>query len=294
MKFLLSTFIFLFLLVPSVYSNGKEDSVTYGFLTEFDILTNFKDARESLKNWMENVGKAQKKELNILFYSDINEMYEDYKKQKLDMFVVSVDYFFKYRKEIEKISKSYWSISFSEDETISYYLISQKDEKIKNLSDFKNKTLSIKTRERQAYHWIDNLALKDTNKNIDNLFNKIIYNDKESTSLLNLYFKKSDFCVVSKKTWDTMLELNPSIAKKLKIIRKSESIFFPFIGIFSKNVNQINHDLFYSYLEELKKPNNINNNLVFDLLKFKQVFRLNNEQISILSNFYLEYNKNHE
>ena len=119
---------------------------------------------------------------------------------------------------LRKISKNYWTATFSNEEFTQFYLITQIDSNINSIKDISNKKISLELYDKEPEVWINKLTLLNNKKSIESISSKIIKEGKESTVLLNVFFKKTDLAVVSSETWDDMIKLNPSISKKLKII----------------------------------------------------------------------------
>ena len=51
----------------------------------------------------------------------------------------------------------------------------------------------------------------------------------ESQAILDVFFSKSDACLVARHVFEDAIELNPAIGKKLKIIHHSKRIYAPAI-----------------------------------------------------------------
>lgn len=276
----------LFLTI-ALYSHETTFKSNFGFLLSGTLLSNFKDARVAVKAWLEDVALQNNSELNVLFYEDVNLLYNDLKKEKLDMIVVDLPFFFKNKENISKYSKNFWSLAFNKQKHLQYYLISQKTDTIKNFSGIKNKTISIKASDGTALTWFDKNSLIKNRKPFKELIKDIKYEKKESTVLLNVFFRRVDYAIVTKKLWNLMIELNPSISKKLKIVKKSKEMFLPFIGLFRKNSDKKTTKMFFDLSKDLKTLKG--SEKVIDLLDFDYIFKLNEKNIRVLENYYLEY-----
>lgn len=135
--------------------------------------------------------------------------------------------------------------------------------------------------------WINKLSLLQNKKSIESISSKIIKENKENTALLNVFFKKTDLAVVSSKTWDDMIILNPSISKKLKIIEKSEKNNIPFIGFFHKNVEEKKINDFFRVTGNIEKS--VRAEELMTLLKFKKFFKIDDSYLSKMEIYYTEY-----
>lgn len=284
-------FLFSIILVlnasDEVNSNYKFYS-NYGFSSTNTMLSTFKDARVALSVWIEKIAKSYGGRLDVRFYDNINLMYNKFKNEKkLDMIVVDLPFYFKNKEEILSISDNIWSISFDKEKYLQYYLVVNKSSNIKEMDDLKNKNISLKLHETSALVWLDKHSYSLYKKPYDKLFNKITYDKKESTSLLKVFFNKTDAAVISQKTWETMVELNPGIKKRVNIVKKSKRIFLPFIGFFSKNADKNSVKAFFDLSSKMKSlPES---NQIITLLKFETIFKVDKSSLSELEECYSEY-----
>lgn len=279
--------ILFFLLLTNSTAKESELNANFGFVSQSRFLSNFKDARDSLGTWIEEMGKKNDTTLNVTFFTNPDQLFDEYKTSKIDMAVFSLPYFFRNKEKIDKISDDYWTLSFTENKFAQFYLIANKSFNIKSIKDLKNKYISLKEFDEVSETWIDKESLINNHASIKNTAKSILYEAKESTALLNVYFKKAQVAVVSKKTWDIMIELNPAVKKSLVVIDKSEKIHLPFIGMFRKGTDKKVVDVFFKLTINLKKL--YNSSEILDLLKFDSIFRMREEDFILLTKFYEEY-----
>jgi len=188
---------------------------------------------------------------------------------------------------LKKISKNYWTATFSNEEFSQFYLITQIDSNINSIKDISNKKISLELYDKVPEVWINKLSLLQNKKSIESISNKIIKENKENTALLNVFFRKTDLAVVSSRTWDDMIKLNPSISKKLKIIEKSEKNNIPFIGFFHKNVEEKKINDFFRVTGNIEKS--VRAEELMTLLKFKKFFKIDDSYLSKMEICYTEY-----
>lgn len=261
----------------------------FGITTEGNLLAKFKDAKIALKAWLEDMAVLYKGEVGIEFYDNPKPLYEDFKKNKLDMAVVNLPFFFENRTSIEKHSNHIWSLSIDNKKFNQYYLIANKKQKLKGFSSLKRKTLAIKKGDETAKIWLDKKSYKKNRVSSDKLLKQVKYESKERTVLLNVFFGKTDYAIVTKAAWDIMLEFNPTLKKRIEILEKSENIFLPFIGFFSKNAHEKSVEVFFKVsgnLEELSGGERI-----IKMLNFNSIFKVDDKMLLKLDNYYSEYFK---
>lgn len=287
MKLIITILCILLFATNSYCEENKEIEAKFGFVGNTGFIANFKGMEESFSLWLEEFGSKNSISLKATFLPTIELLGEDYINNKFDMVSLPISYYFENKEKFAKKSKNYWSISFNDEKLMQYYLISSKSTNAKVFKDIKNKTLSITEYDQVADDWINKNSLIENKMNYKKYVKDIIREEKESTVILNVFFKKSEFAVVTKNAWDTMIALNPSIGKSLEIITKSEEIFLPFIGMFNNKSDEILIDKFFRLSRDIKRTNETDE--LFTLLRFDTIFEVKKESLDALEIYYNEY-----
>ncbi|MAC84831.1 MAG: hypothetical protein CL624_11930 [Arcobacter sp.] len=267
-------------------ANEKFES-RFGFLSEGTLLSSFKDARVALKVWLEDIAISYNGKLDVEFYDTSEALYGALKNNELDMVLLDLPFFFKNKEDILKTTDNFWSLNISDVKYPQYYLIGKKSLNAKSFKDIKGKTIALKKGNGGAGVWLDKNSLIANKMSSIKALKSIYLKKKESTAILNVFFNKADFAVVRKETWDIISELNPSIKKKIEVIKKSEKIHIPFIGVFHKNTKKVTIKYFFKLSEDLKKIKG--SGQIITLLKFNSLFRVDNEYLESLDKYYNEY-----
>ncbi len=283
-------YIIFFILSTFLYANENYTyNVKFGFLYKGTILSNFKDARSYLTKWLNEIAIIDNGKVDVKYYPDSKSLYKDYKENDLDMIVLNLDFFFENKEEIDSISTNYWTLLYNDVKLKQLYLISHKSLNIKDFKDLKGKNLTLKAEDIASLNWLNKNSLLSSRKTYLDLLKDVSYTDKESRNVLNVYFKKTDASIVSKGVWDNMIELNPSIKKKVEVIKKSKKIHLPFIGVFSKNANKIGKESFIRLSKDIQQLEG--GDQISKLLKFDKLTWLENKDLEELKKYYDEYFK---
>jgi hypothetical protein len=259
----------------------------FGITTEGNLLAKFKDAKIALKAWLDDMANLYKGEVGIEFYDKPELLYEDFKKNKIDMAVVSLSFFFENRASIEKNSTHIWSLSIDNKKFNRYYLIGNKKQHLKGFSNLKRKTMAIKKGDETAAIWLDKNSYEKNKVSSDKLLKIIKYEDKERTVLLNVFFGKTDYAIVTKDAWDVMLEFNPTLKKRIEILKESDNIFLPFIGFFSKNAHKKSVEVFFKVSSNLEELNG--GKRIIKMLNFNSIFKVDDKMLLKLDNYHNDY-----
>jgi phosphonate transport system substrate-binding protein len=98
-----------------------------------------------------------------------------------------------------------------------------------SILDLKNKNLRVWENSRTAlsFTWLRWLMMEKKLGSAEDYFKKITWVEKLNQAVLPVFFKQADACLVNRNGLDIMAELNPQIAKQVKIIEKSS----PYIAV---------------------------------------------------------------
>jgi len=184
----------------------------------------------------------------------------------------------------------YWNFTKEKNKHLrTFYLLVRKDTSIKSLHDLIGTRVALTELDSMQELYLDHLMLKHNKMLSKEAFNSIIYNKKGSTSILNLYFKKTDIAVVSEHSYNIAIELNPQLKKDLIILDQSEAIY-PANGVtLISNKSPIFAKVFEEHSKRLYKTD-----FGKELLQMYQCvenFKLSADELKELYKQYQEYLK---
>ncbi|NQY20760.1 MAG: PhnD/SsuA/transferrin family substrate-binding protein, partial [Campylobacteraceae bacterium] len=225
---------FICLFVFLVDLNAKD--INYGLLPNF-IFSTPKEARLSLEIWAAEMKKSANLDIKVKIYEEESELLSDYKKGKIQIATFPASVYFPNKKSILKDTRQLYTFALDNNNNkfIQYYLIKNKKSKMK-LNDLKEKNIYFKTSERSAKLWLDYLMLKKYNKKYQSIFTNEFSLKRQSSIVYKVYFKKYNYAVVPKVIYDTIVEMNPQISRKVEIIATSEPIFISLLGVVNNNL----------------------------------------------------------
>lgn len=282
--------ILILIFLPFImYSNQKTDEINIAYYHDDDILANYKNSKSALDIWIKDFAKKLDENINMVLYENKKKFLDDYVSNKLDVMPLYA-YFYLFDKDIiDENTADYWHLSKVKNKPFQkMYLIVNKKSGIKNIVDLKDKNIALNKRNLFAKFYFEKIFLESTKKNIDSMMSKINYNKKNSL-LLQVYFGKYDAAVITSNEYDVMLELNPAIDKKIKILKTSPEIF-PHMLIFYNKKNTSNKMKFFKKSLNAFLINEDNNEL-FELLKVEEFKRIEKKDLDKLYEYYQSYKK---
>lgn len=283
--------IFLFVFSIScinISAKTSGENVNIGLLENYELFLGLGN-KKFLSKYFKQFGQRRGFNLKTFFYKNSLEQYNDYKNNRLSLAFLDIEFFFNNEKEIRKNTKDYTAISFREESNIEYCLVANKEIEFKSYKDLKNKKLSLLQNNEASYIWINKKSLEANHKSAKKVLKKIEYQKKETTSLLNVYFKKVDFAVIKKAIWFTMKDLNPSISKKVVLKECTKGLFPAYVAVVNKNINKKNYKIVFDFLSHNDTAEDVEE--FFSIIPFNHLFKIKIEDMKKLREFFKEYGK---
>ncbi|PLY06503.1 MAG: hypothetical protein C0625_09100 [Arcobacter sp.] len=283
---------FKYILIVLVLNLSLQANLDDGFyfgvsIYKFDKSSQSRTKRSVLKI-MEEWEKLFDKKIKIIFIENEENLLKDFKKfEKMNAIITFTTFYLKNKEELKKYSVKPFIVSAGESKKTSYYLVANKNSNIKLIKDLKNKTFSYYTVDKGYSIWLDYLIRKNLNTSLHEIIKKKNNVSKDKKLLLDVYFNKSDFTVVSKIIYDDMILLNPSIRKNLTIIEKSKPMFFFGLGLLHKDTSPELIDLFIKIFESGEFNKKFSE--VYKLLNLYGIQKSSYEELKDLDDFYDEY-----
>jgi phosphonate transport system substrate-binding protein len=108
-----------------------------------------------------------------------------------------------------------------------FFLIVHRDAGISAINQLKNRQIFIHPRSsHDGAHilWINSMLKKSGLPPYERFFRTIKKVEKPSQAILSVFFKQSDVCLVFRRSYQTMVDLNPQIGQQLMIVAQSPPI----------------------------------------------------------------------
>ena len=114
----------------------------------------------------------------------------------------------------------------------SYRLLVHKDSNLKELKDLRGKSVLICSLEgNKAELWLDYLLGQKKLTSKEKYFSEIRFIDKPLSTILPVFFKEEDACIVDESFYNTSIELNPQIGQDLATLEVSKPLSIGLVTI---------------------------------------------------------------
>ncbi|MBN1380125.1 MAG: PhnD/SsuA/transferrin family substrate-binding protein [Deltaproteobacteria bacterium] len=191
-----------------------------------------RDACAALKVWAREIGEPLGFQVKTTLYESKDDLVRDFVAQKVDFAtMVTSDYL-----RFAPVLKAKAEVARFRNKKISvqYLLLVNAENNIKELVDLKGKRLVYKKDNSLGMLFMDVLLMKAGLPAADRFFTAVQEKTKENQLALAVFFNQADACLVSESGFATMVELNPQMGKKLKVLATSPELV-EVVGFFRKD-----------------------------------------------------------
>ncbi|QOY89607.1 phosphate/phosphite/phosphonate ABC transporter substrate-binding protein [Paludibaculum fermentans] len=199
---------------------------------------NLNDARAAMKVWISLITK----ELNVLIdpklFSTTQEIYDRMHHGDLDAVALNI---LEYRQIADLLDSTQIVAAGGPAGLEQYLILVKKGGGFRQLSDLKGKRFCTLKSPRMclAADWLATMLEEGHRGPADQFFSSMSVDAKFSRVVLPVFFGQSDACLTSKRGFETMCELNPQVARDLRVIASSPQMVLSFY-IFRKNYQGLN------------------------------------------------------
>lgn len=225
-----TAFLLLALLLAPVLSFASP-SFRIGFSSSVIGTVNENDAVASVRIW----AQAMVAELNIAadpqvkIYQGFVQMENALRQKEVDCLSLTTGEFFRLRHLLD--SNQLIIGATGDSITEEYLLLVRQSSNITTLADLRGKKLKMPDTPRAglASVWLDTLLIRNGFSFNARFFNSVDVVPKMDKAVLPVFFGQADACVITRKGFETMAELNPQIGRQLKILATSPAVVPAFL-----------------------------------------------------------------
>jgi ABC-type phosphate/phosphonate transport system substrate-binding protein len=108
---------------------------------------------------------------------------------------------------------------------VQFVLLVHRKGRIENLSDLRGRKIGLLAswRTTLAPFWLNTLLERKGLGLTGNFFHSIVKVDKITKAVLPVFFRQMDVCLVTRRGFKTMVELNPQVGQQLKVLAVSNA-----------------------------------------------------------------------
>jgi phosphonate transport system substrate-binding protein len=213
---------------------------------------NLDDARASMLIWIKRVMLDWNVtiELDPKVFDTTEEILRRARRGQVDSVAVNL---LEYRQIADVLDSTQIVIEAGDSGPDLYILAAKRDSGIQHLSDLRGRRLCTWKAPRMclAPAWLTAILDEGHFGPSEQFFDSATTETKPARVVLPVFFGQADACITSKRSFDTMCELNPQVAKDLTAIASSP-VMVPLFYCFHKNYHSANRERFVKALTGLR------------------------------------------
>jgi phosphonate transport system substrate-binding protein len=230
------------------------EPIRFAFSSRMFSDVNENDAKASVKAW----GLALARERNVpmntepIIVSGVAELARALRSASIDGAAVVSEEFLGLDPELQGTNFFISSIAGSYTEV--YLLLASAKSGVTNLGGLAGRSLAIfdNPRASLAPLWLDLLTAEQGLGEPEKHFGQIVKARKLAKVVLPVFFGEKDACVVTRRGFDTMCELNPQVRAQLRVLAASPELV-PAVGFMRRGYNSPLRGILMSGLRGLEK-----------------------------------------
>ncbi|MGD9170371.1 MAG: PhnD/SsuA/transferrin family substrate-binding protein [Candidatus Thiodiazotropha sp.] len=220
----------------------------------------------------------------IKLYLDIEELKLDMSENRLDAVFVNI---FDYFAMEHLVNPDYvYALTFGQDSFEKTLLVTRKKQHISRLEDLQGKSITIPSGHLLGRLYLDSELIKRGLPLSEHYFAHINEVEDIHSSIIDLFFGKTDSALVTNVSLETAAELNKQISNELEILLASEEII-PQVIAFNKNMPTATLEQYNRLIIKAHEESHIKN--LLSLFRAKKIVKLNKDQMQESRRLLVEY-----
>lgn len=194
---------------------------------------NVNDARAAMKVWISLITKELNVVIDPKLFSTTQEIHDRMRRGDLDAVALNI---LEYRQIAELFDSSQIVAAGGPAGLEQYVILTKLSAGYKQVGDLKGKRFCTLKSPRMclAADWLFTILDEVHRGPAEQFFSSQSADSKFSRVVLPVFFGQADACLTSKRGFETMCELNPQVARDLKVIASSPPMVLSFY-VFRKN-----------------------------------------------------------
>lgn len=213
-------------------NNSALPRCAFGFEKTILKETDIKDARSAIDYWITDVGKIIDMRIEGYVFNDFNSIMQKINNNEIDVANISPLSYLKNKQKLNLVAG--FAPLIGGKKIRKYLLIVHSDSMISGIKDLKGKKLAVLKENEVGKLYLNILLLRNVKKEAEGFFASISEKDRYSQVILSVFFGQMDAGIATETSFKSMVELNPQIGKRLKVIAESPEVIH-MISFFNKN-----------------------------------------------------------
>ncbi|HMJ91618.1 MAG TPA: PhnD/SsuA/transferrin family substrate-binding protein [Candidatus Acidoferrum sp.] len=197
------------------------------------------DARAAVKAWTQMVFNENeiKAEAQTMI-GNLDDVIAGFHDGSIDGASLPTDEYFSLTEKVET-GLLYFPLHGT-DPNEEFLLLTHRDSAITNLAGLRGGKMTVLTHHRMnlAEIWLNVSLAKEAHPTTEMFFGNVRRETKSANVVLPVFFRKADACLISRRGFDLMTELNPQVGARLRVLAVSPKLV-PTLLCFNPRANSI-------------------------------------------------------
>ena len=188
---------------------------------------NLNDARAAMSIWIKRMNQDTNVVMDPKVFNTTQEIVERTRKGLSDAVALNV---VEYRQIADLLDSTQIIAAGGASGLEQYVILAKQSSGLRQLGDLQGRRLLMLKTPKMcvAPAWLCTVLDEGHFGPADRFFGSVATDMKSSQVVLPVFFGQADCCVTSKRSFDTMCELNPQVARELKVITSSLAMVVDF------------------------------------------------------------------
>ncbi|MCQ8105459.1 phosphate/phosphite/phosphonate ABC transporter substrate-binding protein [Methylomonas sp. SURF-2] len=268
-----------------------ENNMTLAYIGTGLKELNNTDKQVALQILAKELTKNVDTELRVTPLNSMRELLDLASTGKLNYSLINSYFYISHIEQLRPlITDEIWAAQRGQELGEDYVLIVNNDVDYKDIRSLSGKRLSTFTDDLLMGFYLEQLIKREANTSPERFFKAIKDTRTLSQSVLDVYFKTSDACLVPSHIVDLVTELNPAVKQGIKIVHHSGADFIMALILVFKNNPDTEANAIRGNLQQL--PNSIAGQQILDLFHIKTITRIQPESLDGMLSLYQQYREN--
>jgi ABC-type phosphate/phosphonate transport system substrate-binding protein len=177
------------------------------------------DALAAFTVWGQELGDLYNASYKAIFFESSEELIRLLRKGTIDLAHTSVMTYFQIREavHVEPLMGEITGGSLGR----KFLVLVRADGPITELAGLKGRRMAVRSNDQLGMLFVNDRLLKAHFPEADHFFSHLDEKRKYSQTVMSLFFKQADACLVPEDLFRTMIELNPQLGRDLKVLVES-------------------------------------------------------------------------
>lgn len=213
---------------------------------------NESDARAAIKVWAQTLGRENgiPVDPHPRILTGVPDCVDAFRSNEVDAISMTIDEYLE-TEAVMPLGFLFGGLTQNELD-VEYVILTHCDSKFERIEDLRGQRLVCLENPRMAMAqiWLDTELRERHCPGANSFFESLKIKNKLELVVLPVFFKSADACLVDRAGFKTMVELNPQLGKKLRVIASSQEIL-PVVFCFRADFSEARRDRLWAVFRQI-------------------------------------------